>query len=652
MNAEWPFVIIRNFGTGLENKDFLRMVFDAQRRHPGLVEEIWFCGNRIAEPAENERLAKESLPYRDTCRELGIKFSYQQGITLNHAPDWKKREQLFSENAWAVAADGRRCYGLFCANSDEARDFTRNEAELFLSILQPDSYWPDDDLRMAHKGLNSDVCFCERCVGKFNREYGHEFTRETLADQLFGEHPSAKLRAEWTEFNGKSLAAFAAVFREAVDRVLPSCRLGIQTVYSHWRYDGPDYRPVIEALAGPDHKPVGVRPGAGYYAETKPRQMLEKALCVGEEAERCKRYGFVGQLCYEAENWPHVSAEKSPEAQMIECALMLASGMDSLALYRGSDKNGESDENYAFYFDTLARYKPFFHTICKSFAGTHLAGGAVYHGQNALGIPEWTSKDDQTEVFLMTNSVPVVRESGEAEFFILNERAVRELAEADLPVIFAKPVLADVHAFRLLAERFATLKFTSKVRLMRCADLPPVPGDENFEHFEGGRKARNCDSVIVPTSPDVRPFSRMLGAPDGAGTCLIPTEFGGSVILFQFMKDWIPWTGYRRKVILDALDSVRWTSVRLLTGGYAVSVTVRKDDATGKTAGVFLLNTSVGSTPALELAIRNPAHGKFAMILPESKPVCLQIVKKTDGEIVVEIPPLRGWQPALITGQA
>ena len=223
MQENWPFIIIRCFGTGWENKDFIRSAFAAQQKYADLVNEIWFCGNELAPWETNRRIAEENLIFKDECKNLNIAFSYQQGITLNHAPDGNKREHLFSENVWAVSRSGKRCWGLFCANSSEARQYTQEMAEKFLTVLQPASYWPDDDLRMYKKGIPGEVCFCDRCIEKFNQRYEHNFNREQLTEKLFGPEPSAEIRREWTVFNGESLGGFAAVFRAAVDRVQPDC---------------------------------------------------------------------------------------------------------------------------------------------------------------------------------------------------------------------------------------------------------------------------------------------------------------------------------------------------------------------------------------------------------------------------------------------
>ena len=453
-------------------------------------------------------------------------------------------------------------------------------------------------------------------------------------------------------FQRRKSGRFAAVFRAAVDRVQPDCRLGIQTVFSHWQYDGADYKPIIEALAGTGRRPVGVRPGAAYYVEDTPRNMLVKVLGAGEEAARCRQYGLVGQLCYEAENWPHVSAQKSPESQMIECASALASGMDSLALYWGSDKNAESYENYDFYFENLARYKPFFQAIVHATANTRLAGGAIYHGSNRFAGANWCSKADEDELFLMTNALPIVRESSIKSFLILNRRAVEELSEKDLQEVFSGTVLMDTEAFQLLAERFPQLTFTSAIRIKNADGVSLAAGGEAFyECFENKYHALDFKNVIYPQTDAVQVFSSFSHDQSAAGICTVPADFGGTVVITQYLNGRI-WNGYRRKKTLDALDSAipGGMPVRLMTDGFAVNIVAHCDCSSGKTAGAFLLNLSIGSTPQLELAIRNPAFAEYQLITQGEEPVKLSDVSGNAAEKRFIIPPLRGWQPALIAG--
>ena len=39
----WPFAMLRSYGSYERNRVFTSRAFAAQERHPGLIEEIWFC---------------------------------------------------------------------------------------------------------------------------------------------------------------------------------------------------------------------------------------------------------------------------------------------------------------------------------------------------------------------------------------------------------------------------------------------------------------------------------------------------------------------------------------------------------------------------------------------------------------------------------
>ena len=85
-----------------------------------------------------------------------------------------------------------------------------------------------------------------------------------------------------------------------------------------------DNRVLLAALSGPNGRAVGIRPGAGYYAESHPRDMVNKCLSVAREAERCRDYGFVRNVCYEQETYPRRILQKSPGAIVTEGTLALA----------------------------------------------------------------------------------------------------------------------------------------------------------------------------------------------------------------------------------------------------------------------------------------------------------------------------------------
>ena len=655
----WPFAILRSYGAYAENPLFTERVFAAQERHPGLFGEIWFCGDGGLDFTAEERgrlAAEKNAGIRERCHKLGIAFSFQQGVTLNHGADGLKRG-FIPEDAWAVNRDGRTEYGILCCTSPWALDYQRETAKAIMGRLQPDSYWPDDDLRLS-KGDRSVACFCfcDRCVKLFSDSFGQAFTRETLAKALNGPNASADVRRAWSAFNGRNLGACAKVYREAADAVSPKTRLGIQIALSGNTVDGDSWRTMVRSLAGEGGR-AGTRPGGLYYTDFNPHELPAKMVLVAREAARSGALPEIGQICYEVENWPHVGGNKNAHAMMAECAWALAVGCDSIAFYWGADQNGEDAASHDYWLESVWAWRPFHLAVRDAFAGTRLGGVAAYHGADHWATKDWASHDEKDASALMACGVPVTVTEAAPDAFWLNERCVGTLAEGDLKDVFARPVVMSAAAFAALAKRFPKLGFTQKLKIEFTGAeraLATVKRANGYELFPSGLKSANVKAYILPKAADVKPFSAMTADDKACGTCVVPTEFGGKVVVAQEVPAHWPhavWPGCRRHAVLDALDAATpgGQSARLLTDGYAVAVSVRKT-ADGRTAGVFLFNLGLGETPPLELAIRRGAGTAWRVSSPRQPESSAEVVRATGDEIVVRVPPMQAYGAALVGG--
>ena len=662
--AEWPFAILRSYGSYEDNPRFTARVFAAQERHPGLIEEIWFCGSGddFGDPAEQGRIAGErNLGARERCRRLGIAFSFQQGVTLNHGPDGIRRAG-FPEDAWAVDREGTAQYGVFCCTSPFVKDYCRRKAEAIMSALHPDSYWPDDDLRMSKFPRAPSSCFCARCLGLFGARVGRTFDREGLLAALTGPEATPELRRAWCVFNGEMLAEYAKVFRAAADAVSPATRIGQQAPYAASTVNGEAWRLVPRAFAGRTGE-TGVRPGGGYYGDRDPNALIRKGASIAHEAARVSRLPEVKQICYEAENWPHIGALKSPGGMMAECAYMLAIGCDSLALYWGADQNGESDESYDFFFDTFAAWKPFLVGLRDAFRGTHPGGVAAFIGDGAFAGEMWTTLNLWSTAPLVRNGFPVADAGAHPDAYLLDSRAVASLSEADVQKALSRAVLMDVATFTDLVARMPSLELAKKVRIESFDGekaLATSSRKNGYERFRSGQKCEKVTAKIRPLSPDVMQFSEMTVDPRTYGTCVVPTAFGGAVVLVQDLAFAAPgWagpqdsiTGCRRHAILDALDAVTpgRMPVRLLTDGYACAV-VARTDADGRTAGAFVMNFGTGETPPLDLALRRGRSKVWMLHRPKADVEPLESVRVDGTETVVRIPPLPPFGVAFVSAR-
>ena len=429
----FPLIVIRHT-TGVNSMpDIFGQLADCHRRHPGACDEFWFAtGSRKTIPAL-EKECETFARYRQVCEEIGVIPSYQQGLTLGHgaAHDGQPKpdSQIFPEDAWQVGRDGQRL-GFLCPRSPFVLDYEFNYAKTVLRVAAPGSYWIDDDLRLGV--FKPEGCFCDRCIAAFNAKTGGNWTRETLAERLFSDAPREPLRAAWIDFNAESLAVYAAKVREAADALGSPSRLAYQAVWADTIYTASNYRPLLEALSGPAHKPVGIRPGAGFYTEAEPRGMVSKCLSVAREAERLHADGcdFVASICYEQETYPRHVLHKSPGAIMTESALALASGCDSLSLYWYAGEAPEPVEEYDRFLKTLRRARPYFERLAASTRRTRLGGVARYVGAAAAETPDFDLRD-QMDFDLACAGIPVTVAGPAASAWYLTDKSRREMTEAD-----------------------------------------------------------------------------------------------------------------------------------------------------------------------------------------------------------------------------
>lgn len=486
--GEWPFIVIRHTGAINDMPDVFAKLMESHMRYRGACDEFWFCcsGRKTPEGALAEA-RRISAAFRPLCEKAGIRFSYQQGVTLGHGGSVPlPGDQEFPDDAYQVGKDGRRLNYL-CPRSPAVLEYEREFVKAMLSGCSPDSYWLDDDLRLGvHK---RDGCFCDRCIAAFNAKTGGKWTRQALVGKLFSGKGRERVRAQWIAFNAESLALYAAEARAAADELKSPCRLAYQAVWSDTIYTGYDTKPVLEALSGPGRKPVGIRPGACFYVEAEPREMVRKCLSVAREAERCRGWGgLVASVCYEQETYPRHVLHKSPGAIMTECALALASGCDSLSLYWYAGGAPEPLEEYDRFVRTLAAARPYFERLAASTRRTRLGGVARFVGSAAAEAPDFDLRDGK-DFDLACAGVPVtVAESGtkvvyltgksRLEMTAADEERLRGLAPVDVDDVEKYP-LASRRA-KLLDDLDAAAKGAFPVRIDECRPLrilPRVRGD-------------------------------------------------------------------------------------------------------------------------------------------------------------------------------
>lgn len=426
-SAAEPFIAIRQAMPAVLHGDFIGKTIEIHARHPGSCDEIWFDAPDVV---CTEKFARETLGrllrWRAACEKAGIRFSVQQGNTLGHGqclrgtaeakPSFSTYApgdlQTFTDDAWMVDAHGNRLtWRRFCPSSPETIDAAYRYAKLVLQTLRPYSYWPDDDLRLGF--CTQRGCFCERCRGRSPEEL---------------------------------LAGYLKAYRRAADEVCPAVRFGLQTVAPSRPETVSDYRKMLASLS--DGKtPVSIRPGDLFFSEKDPRDVVRKTLGTAAEAERCSSYGdLVGRICHEEDNYPRTALQKSPAAIVIECALALASGANSLSMYYAAGGEEQDDlDDYERFARCVAESRPYLERVAASTERTHLGGVVAAVNVALSGVP--VAVAESPAALLWPQSIQV----SDAKNPLSGCLRKRILEELDRQTAGKFPVRVDFnHALRIL----------------------------------------------------------------------------------------------------------------------------------------------------------------------------------------------------------
>lgn len=645
MSSNWPFIIIRHTGAINNFPDVFKEILDLSAKHPGACDEIWFASG-LSYPTKDalRKKIKQMLPVREHCDKLNIMPSYQQGVTIGHGQEERFKNPLpdtftFTDDDWQRSKTGKIMYGHLCPRSANAQQQHRDYARAILEDLKPASYWLDDDLRLGIS--KDDGCFCDRCIDAFNKDNETTFTRDELVQRLYGSAPVDDIREKWVQFNARSIALLAQQLQIVAQELNSDCRLAYQAVWANTFYTADSYRPLLDALSGPARKPVGIRPGAGFYVEESPRGMLHKSLNIAREAARCRRYGNIGQICYEQETYPRRILHKSPEAIMIESALMLASGCDSLSLYWYCASNPEPLERVDHFFKTTAEARPYFQFLGNQARTARLAGIARYLGQHAFAHKSFTLDDDADEI-LATYAVPVTVQEAEPDAFFLTKKSVECLDEDDLPKLFAKPLVIPADVFDMLYKAFPTQLQTF---------LPKA--DDALTTLQQAVDATALAFMDVDGNVTLRPHQRYGTIPAerfNAGALVMESTGQAKVAIVQSIMKYP--TDPQRTMLLDAVDAAANGAFPARLDTCHAARLLPHVGADGRTASATILNFSIGETPELTLRLRHPA-GYTAMLLQmRQESIPLQAVYDDQrDELVVTIPPVRAWQPVTIVAK-
>ncbi|MDD4872057.1 MAG: hypothetical protein PHR77_15985 [Kiritimatiellae bacterium] len=598
-----PFkMIIRLWPHHHTDKKLLKESLAAFSQYRNTCDEVWLCTkpgySSIEEHRESARLMAEAA---DEMRKIGVIPSIQIGSTIGHA-DGFSGDTVSLTWGTLVSSDGVKTKQCSCPRQPAFLSHIREMASLY-AACKPGMVWLDDDLRIARHSPAREGCFCETCIGLFNKETKNTWTRETLVAAMTRGDGAAVLRKKWITFGQESLAGVARAAAQGVHSVSPKTRMGLQHYNGHTDLlNGYDWKPIFRAFEEETGWTAGSRPGSGFYNDHAPRGMIEKALGMARQIRRLPE--SIQCIAPEVEGYQHWATGKSAHGLAVESMLYLSMGADSLS-YAILCSAFEPMEWYAStYLSELAAWRSFYETYVRYNAGTQPGGVQPFMSQEHAGRPlragenarSWmTANPGRVANDIAVLGLPLCPDGVWPVAIMLDAEAVDGMTEDDARNVFSGGVLVDTSAWDRIVERrlndgFKAAEIPSKLKVVRGFTTPA----------------------------------------EGRVACV---SYNAAVSAAQ------------RNEFLQAADWVARGRLPVVIETMAQMMVVSRVDKEGTLRSVTVLNASIGTQKPVTLRLRGcrGTMKTMAWMLPKEKPVILPVCWDA-LDALVTLPAIGPWQ--------
>jgi hypothetical protein len=625
-------------------------------RQRDACDEVWLASDYGFPPLATHLAAADAMATAAAwVRAAGITASLQISNTLGHGSYLQYLD--FSGIVWGrmVGADGGVAPFSNCPRDPDFHAYLDATTRAYCA-WGPAGVWIDDDLRMFHHHPVDYGCFCPRCMAAFSAACGEEWTREALVAAIT--HGNAlETRQAWLAFGRESLALVAGRITAAVQAAAPDCRMGLQHCDPCWGgYTGPDLAPVFETMARMSGKPVGSRPGGGFYIDHAPREMLGKALFIGLQNSRLP--ACVDDARAEVENLPGAVTGKSARGTAIESTLALAYGCGGLTFTPVMF----SHEEFAWHervLGELAAWRPFWLEYLAATGEARPAGVEIvlsrHQAHRAVAADEapfaWASCHLGGVAQMLTTGLPLCWGAEAAAGALLHPHAAEGVAADEVRALLRRGLVTDGETIARLQRRGLGALLPLEVRPASAQAVVELLTDDALNGPYAGRTieltnlSRAWPSYTLHPRGMARPLThyRLHGAVADLASAAFETADGGRLVVFG-NECWNPVvTTARRAQLLAAAD---WASgghlpVRLDTPGQ--TVVVPRCGADGGLASVLVQNVSLDATPPLQLRLRRPRGMMLRWLQPREAAVALLGSPQDGEEVLVTLPPLAPW---------
>lgn len=577
-------------------------LIDALNKYSGTFNEVWFDQEFETLSMDKHRASAAKMAVAsDMFREIGLTVS-MQGICIGHGDSFEGGDDELRPTKWTTIVDafGNRTQMSHCPRQEAFLDYMTEMYAAYAEVCQPRVVWIDDDLRVTHHTPARMLCFCDKCIADFNKQYGGEWTRESLVVAIDSSADGGVVRKQWIEFSQQSLALVAEAVAKGVHRVSPNSKVGIQQVNFHRELlEGRDWNKSYAAIERVTGKDATSRPGNGFYDDDNPFGMIDKAYDMARQIRRLSP--SVKEIAAEVEGYRHYATGKSPHGLCVESMLYLSMGVSQLS-YAIICSASEPMEWYADnYFAHLQRWRPMYEEYAAFNRGTEPGGANPYISAEHVTI------DAPGFGWITTNAGDVALSIGKLGIPLCPDGNYPSALLIDGPAASGIP---DDEALRLLAS-----------------------GSVVFDHAAWGvAVARGWDKALKRIDvPEV--------ALEGA-VCYEGAEGGRTVVIPGYATA-IP--NAERVAITEAIDWASKNTMPVVMESMAQAVVVPRISADGSLRSVAVLNTTISEQPATTLRLRGCKDAtRFVWHSVGERGKKLQYERDGD-DIIVTIPSQQGW---------
>lgn len=660
--SDFPFLIIRLWPEHHQDETTLNELIEALQSNKLACDEVWFC-TEIGFPSlsDHEKSAKLMASAAQKIQKLGILTGLQIANTLGHGGLSFLMDTAGANWPMMVGHDGQTGEPNPCPRSKVALEYLNQLAQVY-SVWQPSSVWIDDDLRMSRHGNVTYCCFCDLCLEEFSIKEGKKYNRVTLVEALH-QKKAGDLRLAWTKFNAQSLAGIASVIGKAVQKVAPNCRLGLQQIgHEPFLYSGPDWNPILEKLAIESKQPSGARLGHGFYHDQKPRQMIQKANLIARQVSRLT--SCTNQVCVEVDNYHHNAFGKTAHGMVVESALGLAMGCNSLS-YAILCSNHEPMSWYKTYLSKINQWRPFFQAYTNLNKNTKICGIEMPLSMNHVArelqeseaLFAWSEVnvvDKTTEMQCL--GLPIFASSEISQGAFLQANVIAGFSDEELVELIKAGVMLDGLAAFYIQERGL-----GKMLGATLKEVPlPVPYQERISNDPingvfGGKLWRGYSNssrvfLIEPTTSKFQVLGNYVDRFEkhcGYATVLIENNLGSRVAIFGFYGWEDAPSGGKRHQMLLAADWVAKNQLSVFLKSQVQVMVVPRTNQKGELISVFLLNASIQDSGPIELLLRKTKSKDAHWVTPNKNKQSIRLSDSNHEKICV-IPNLESWSVGYI----